>query len=296
MAKQNKSTEAQPDQKRWNKIDLEAINQAVGGQANLAEMLGSMAAAGDGSIESQVSWLSNPRLSTVQRQGLATQIGQTQGNQHLQQVVSLVQRDDLPVEQNGPAGGASAGATGGGSISHATEQFYDVTGTTLDEVAPQLNHFGGHAAESNTPLGLSTSQVTPQRQEDGTYRVEVTWAINGATVGLPRWTNLGSACPAARTEWNRFMRQTRQHEQTAHINAARDFVANLEAADRVITGATIQEVQQNLQAKQQELAGRLQAIHDACDHGASIDAILHPDNGRCEESTGEAESGSFSEL
>lgn len=235
---------------------------------------------GGGAVETQVARLHDPRLSMVQRQTLAAKIGRVQGNGHL---AALIQRNEEAEGQNTPQNSTNTGGNGPGSIQHATEQPYDVTGTTLDEVSGQLNHFDGFGAESNTPLGLSTSQVTPQRQEDGSYRVEVEWAINNATVGLPRWTGYNNACPAAKSEWDRFMRQTRTHEQQAHINAARSFVSGLEAADKVITGASVAELQQNLQAKQQELAGRLQTIHDGCDHGASIDAILHPDNGRCDD-------------
>jgi predicted secreted Zn-dependent protease len=185
------------------------------------------------------------------------------------------------------------GSTGGGSGSGAgarpsTEEFYSVTGATLDAVSPQLNHFEGqYAAQTNTALGIS-GQIVPERLEDGTFRATVPWSINGAVVHLPQWRERGSACAAAQTEWDRFMAQTRLHEQTAHVTAAYDFVDNLPESDRVITGSTRDELVQNVQAKQQELGGRLQAIHDGCDHGVSIDAILHPDNGRCEE---EAEEG-----
>lgn len=237
--------------------------------------------------------LSNSRLLVAQRRALAAHIGRVQGNHHLQRMLAPVQREDEPAEAIELQGGTPAPAAGtaaGGGLQHATEQPYDVTGSTLDEVSPQLRHFDGQfAALSNTPLGLSTSQVTPQQQPDGSYRVTVTWAINGATVSLPRWQDYGQACQAAKTEWDRFMSRTRQHEQTAHINAARNFVSGLEAADKVISGATVEELQQNLQAKQQDLAQRLQTIHDACDHGASIDAILHPDNGHCAEDSETAE-------
>jgi len=140
---------------------------------------------------------------------------------------------------------------------------------------------GGFAAETSTPLGLRGT-VTPQRQPDGTYQVRVQWVINGATTRLPRWTDYGAACSAAKQEWDRFMTQVRAHEQQAHVNAARDFVTNLGEEDTLITGASVDEVRSNLQAKQQDLATRLQTIHDGCGHGADMDAILHPDNGVCE--------------
>jgi predicted secreted Zn-dependent protease len=190
------------------------------------------------------------------------------------------------IQRENGGGGSSGGSSGGGAAARpSTEQYYTVSGTTLDAVSPQLNHFDGqYAALTQTDLGI-TGQIAPEELEDGSYRATVPWSINGAVVTLPQWSDRGSACAAAQGEWDRFMTQTRVHEQTAHVTAAYDFADNLPESDRVITGSTRDELVQNIQAKQQELAGRLQAIHDGCDHGASIDAILHPDNGRCEEET-----------
>jgi len=151
----------------------------------------------------------------------------------------------------------------------------------LNDITGQLGHFGGYASETNAPITIQ-GRVTPQ-QVGGVYQVRVQWIISGATVGLPRWTNYNAACPAAQQEWDRFMGQTRQHEQQAHVNAARTFVQNLGEEDTVITGSTVAALRTNLRAKQRELAGRLQTIHDGCDHGVSIDAILHPERGRCSE-------------
>jgi predicted secreted Zn-dependent protease len=103
----------------------------------------------------------------------------------------------------------------------------------------------------------------------------------GASTRLPRWVGYDRACSSAQTEWDRFLAQVRTHEQAAHIDAARAFVDKLGTEETVITDATVDEVRDNLTAKQADLADRLQAIHDACTHGYDIDAILHPDNGGC---------------
>jgi hypothetical protein len=190
-----------------------------------------------------------------------------------------------PTETGEAEGGSEAapanpGGRGPGRMRHASEDPYVVTGATLADITGQLHQIDGFGAGTTAPIGLS-GRVQPERQEDDTYRVEVTWAINGATVQLPQWANYDEACPAAQAEWDRFMRQTRRHEQEEHVDEARDFAAELGEEDTVITGASIAALQRNLAAKHRELAGRLQDIHDGCDHGASIDAILHPDNGRC---------------
>jgi len=185
-----------------------------------------------------------------------------------------------PEKQTGGRGAKPVGS-GPGRIRHARETPYDVSGPTLDALTGQLHPAGGYPAETNAPIGMG-ARMRPERLPDGSFRAEIPWRIEGAAVLLPRWTDYPQACPAAQREWDRFMAQTRAHEQAAHVDAALDFIANLGSADRVITGATLEELQQNLEAKQTDLAGRLQAIHDACTHGAEIDAILHPENGHCE--------------
>lgn len=181
---------------------------------------------------------------------------------------------------------ANPGGRGPGRMRNASEAFYEVSGSTLASITGQLHRAGGYASETNVPIGLA-GRVSPQQQADGTYGVEVQWRINGATTLLPRWMDYEHACFAAQSEWDRFLQQTRTHEQIAHLDAALDFVGNLGPEDTVITGASVADVQSNLEAKQQELAGRLQSIHDACTHGYDIDAVLHPDQGICGDQSGQ---------
>ncbi|MCB9076222.1 MAG: hypothetical protein H6631_01370 [Anaerolineaceae bacterium] len=49
-------------------------------------------AVGNGSVEKHVDLLSRSNISTIQRQTIALQIGENQGNRHLQQVVALVKQ------------------------------------------------------------------------------------------------------------------------------------------------------------------------------------------------------------
>ena len=136
-------------------------------------------------------------------------------------------------------------------------------------------------AQTETHLGIATEEMPIQRRPIGTLRVEVPWYINSAVVGLPRWTNRAGVCAAAQQEWDRFQRRAHQHEQEAHLDMAYQFVKGLGQVDRIVTGRNAEALRSNLAAKQQVLRGRLQALHYGCDHGASIDAILDPDNGRC---------------
>jgi hypothetical protein len=75
---------------------------------------------------------------------------------------------------------------------------------TLASISGQLHQAEGYASKANAPIGL-VGRVSPQRQADGTYRVQVQWRINGATTLLPRWVDYDNSCVAAQTEWDRFM-------------------------------------------------------------------------------------------
>lgn len=216
--------------------------------------------------------------ATVQRFLARRDNGATPG---LRAAPGSVQRDNDDGGGDSTGGAGQGGGGGPGSISNATVSTYDVSGATLDDITGQLTQLDGHGASTSAPLGIS-GQVMPERQEDGSLRVTVPWAINNAVVTLPNWTDYGSACQAAQGEWDRFMGRASQHEQQAHVDAALAMVAALPEQDRIVTGADREELVQNMQDKQNEIAGRIQSMHDGCDHGVSIDAILHPDNGRCE--------------
>ena len=206
------------------------------------------------------------------RQNTLLQLQQQYGNTS---VTGMVQR------KKQKASGQSLGQ-GPGKIKNATEEFYDVSGAALDDITGQLGPFDGHASETYTALTIN-GRVKPTKKEDGSYEAKVAWKIVDGVVRMPRWTDYSAACPAAKTEWDRFMGLVRQHEQEAHVDVSAKFVKELGEEDTVITGETIEEIQANLEAKQEELGKRLQGHHDACDHGVALDAILHPDNGHCEE-------------
>jgi predicted secreted Zn-dependent protease len=319
-ASKNKDTTQRPAQS--HAVENEAISPDLG-----LVLESPLALAG--TVAAQASALR--RLPSAQGRSLTARIGQVQGNQYVQRVMTVMREgeeeteapaetptetptetpeetpteapeetpteapeempteapEEAPVETSGGEGqGANPGGRGPGRIQHASESPYTVTGATLDDITGQLTQIDGFGAQTSAPIGLG-APLSPERQEDDTYRVEVEWAINGATVTLPQWANYDEACTAAQTEWDRFVTQARRHEQEAHVDMARDFVSELGPDDTVITGDSMADLQANLSAKQQELAGRLQTEHDKCDHGASIDAILHPDNGRCPPPEGE---------
>ncbi len=222
------------------------------------------------------------------RQSAVLQLQQRYGNNHVQRLLQHPDAAGAVQRKKGKGSGKSKGQ-GPGKVKNAKEEFYDVSGATLNDITGQLGPFDGHASETYTALTID-GRVKPTKNEDDTYTAKVKWKIVDGVVRMPRWVDYGKACTAAQNEWDRFMTQVRLHEQEAHVDVSDKFVQELGEEDTVITGSSVEEVQTNLEAKQQELTTRLQALHDACDHGAAIDAVLHPDNGACEEEGESAES------
>jgi predicted secreted Zn-dependent protease len=222
-----------------------------------------------------------PKHGTAQRlrQSAVLRQQEQHGNAFVQR---FLEHDTGMVQRKKKKASGKSEGKGPGKINNAKEEFYDVSGATLDEISPQLHPFDGHASETYTALTIE-GEVKPTKTKDDTYQAKVKWIIVDGVVRMPRWTDYAAACPAAQAEWDRFMRLLRQHEQEAHVNVSASFVKELGEADTVITGETMADIQDNLVAKQEELGARLQAIHDGCDHGVGLDAILHPDNGRCED-------------
>ncbi len=91
MAKRTRRTEQEQDQKRRRRarsMSAELANVQTG-LATLAELPGGpIAAVGDGTIQAQAARLGDGRLQGAHRRALATQIGQIQGNDHLQRVIA----------------------------------------------------------------------------------------------------------------------------------------------------------------------------------------------------------------
>jgi len=69
--------------------------ETTDGRNNLVALLrGREGVFGGGSVENQATRLNGPQLQTAQRQTVAAQIGRVQGNRHLQQIMTLLKRDE----------------------------------------------------------------------------------------------------------------------------------------------------------------------------------------------------------
>lgn len=135
MSNQHQTTSGLHDTRREQKNKPTPITEQIGSQIiptkSPDDLLG---IAEDASIQAQASYLNDTRFQTIQRQAMAAQIGQVQGNRHLQRVISslgqhnrksvlvqtaetetggvvdvvqrdVVQRDVLPVAKFSPAPG-----------------------------------------------------------------------------------------------------------------------------------------------------------------------------------------------
>jgi predicted secreted Zn-dependent protease len=281
-----RTTRLQPEKKNGRKHRSSVLPEQASEPTGHADLPGEpLGLHGNGTLEAQAAQLKAGRWQMAQRLAIVGQIGQRQGNTRLQRMMEKSTPDrrepesgvmQLQRDHHQGGGGGAGGPTGPGRMRNSEERYYDVTGKTLTEVSTQITQIDGYASETYTGLTIE-GRVRPQRLADGTYRVRVKWVIRGTYTRLPRWIDYNKGSAAAKAEWNRFMTQTRLHEQQAHVDAAQKFVEGLGEEDTVITGASVEDVSQNLQAKQQELGSRLQAIHDSCTHGTDVDAILHPE-------------------
>ncbi len=89
MAKQNQTGKSHQVKEHRPDKSLDVASKHVHNHITKTELPeSSTSAAGSSSIEGQAAYLSDERLSTVQRQALTLQIGQTAGNQYLQRVMT----------------------------------------------------------------------------------------------------------------------------------------------------------------------------------------------------------------
>jgi hypothetical protein len=221
--------------------------------------------------------LNHPYSSAFQRQALATRIGQAHGNRQLIALLKPLQADTpapntevLQTQERGKKEPANPGGRGPGKMQGAKEGFYEVKGKQLVDLLPQLKKFDGFAAETCTPVRFKYAAPT---REKGKWTTTVGWIVDEATTKLPRWMDYDTASTAAQTEWDRYLQQTRQHEEERHIQAVKEYVQTRPTSFTAKSAAKLvkvvnQEGKCTLQYIQTE-------IHDQCGHGVEIDAILH---------------------
>lgn len=115
MTKQKQATVDQPDRKRQRRVEPAPVAGPMGDLVGLVELPGAFIAGG-GTTEAQAARLGDRRLQAVQRQAMAAQVGQVQGNVHLQGVIASIRGNGktAPYESNNGNGRSPSipGATG----------------------------------------------------------------------------------------------------------------------------------------------------------------------------------------
>lgn len=232
----------------------------------------------------QAEQLQGLHLSSVQRQAMAMEIVRTQGNRQLASFIKSATGVDqttndfaVQTKKGEKKSATNPGGRGPGAMQGAKEQFYEVKGKHLADLLPQLEKLDGFAAKTRTPV--SFSYAAPKQTKDK-WTTTITWKVDESTAQLPRWVDYDAACPTAQQEWDRYMQQTRRHEEAKHITAVKDY---LKTRPKVFSAATADELVQTVESEGKDVLEHLQSeIHDKCGHGAEIDAILHADRDSCE--------------
>jgi hypothetical protein len=102
---QKLTNQPQSDQKNENKARLPVPSKETVGISSEIEWSGGLPGAQEScSIGSQAAMLADRRFQTAQRQAVATEIGQVQGNTHLWKVVGKVPAQFVPIHQALPPG------------------------------------------------------------------------------------------------------------------------------------------------------------------------------------------------
>ena len=100
-------TKIKPDESVHHGTELAVTEETVPNPVSLVGLSSASAVASSDPLEAQAGWLRKGWLQNAQWRALAARIGQTQGNQHLQRVVSSL--DQLPsVQRSDPEEGRGA--------------------------------------------------------------------------------------------------------------------------------------------------------------------------------------------
>ena len=107
---QNHTTKPQPEQKKGHKPEPVVLPEQTSEFVGVAELPGGLVGANGEDVQRQADRLGDARTQTVQRQRMAMQIGQVQGNLHLQRVIQTVTRNGK-IHSNGHNGNGNGHAT-----------------------------------------------------------------------------------------------------------------------------------------------------------------------------------------
>ena len=173
----------------------------------------------------------------------------------------------------------------GKAVSNAKEIFYSITEPKLAKVISKFkftdedgNKLAGQTKWNVVIPRIPKSAITKKR---GMWVVDpIPWTIKSITVQLPKWQNFSAAKDADKTEWARFIKCTRIHEQ-GHVDRVRKFMnKDMPQQWKSASGSTPKALQQRLKELVRLVRDRLKKISEAYDaktsHGATQGATLRP--------------------
>lgn len=107
-------------------------------------------------------------------------------------------------------------------FANATVQFYDVTGSTEQELRRQLTAAGPNGYDAYTKWSIRWNWPGRGEKDCRLNEAEVSYEV---IVTFPRWTPPTAATPELVTKWNRFLRALADHERRHVENVVKRFPA-----------------------------------------------------------------------
>lgn len=165
MAPQKSTTEAKPDHNNGHKIEPAIVAEPAVEFAGVTDMTGGLAAAsGSDPIENQMAaQLRDPRIPLAQRRATAAQIGQVQGNHHLQMLMAS------PHQGNGGSSRPSQlhndhGANGGAAATKGAHNTPTMTGSKSASTDPADQEIGKEGLEGGNTARFTSVELLPNSQ------------------------------------------------------------------------------------------------------------------------------------
>jgi hypothetical protein len=174
MTQQKQATVTKPDPKNRPKVEPAIVSDPMGEMMSGTQLpAGPLGAAGDGAVDAQAARLGDPRFQTVQRQVLAAQIGQLQGNHHLQMLMTSLNQGNGA--SNGPAPAHNGHGAGNRVATKKSAQSTPAaTGRKTDLVEATEAEVSAEGLGSSGPPTLAIAEPPPNgKGANGTgYRVQ----------------------------------------------------------------------------------------------------------------------------
>jgi predicted secreted Zn-dependent protease len=134
--------------------------------------------------------------------------------------------------------------------------YYDVSGTTIDQVAAALQRAGRKWGHGGGKIKLDIPADFPS-----SHSVTVSAKL---TIDLPQWKQYEQARDPEKMAWNRMFRKLRDHED-GHVEIA---VAAAGKLAEDLIGQTTAQALKMLDAAVRRMKSEQQKLDDATDHGA----------------------------